>query len=231
MFMRKTLSLPHLSQATIISLGQHCMISHQLRRHQLLKEHFGFEWIKSLYFASYIQLFKNNFADVFAPNNLQQLPEANFVAVKDTFYNLLSVHDYKNQQHFIDEPQFLYEQYKRRMARIDNALLGNKKIVFIRYHTEPINEQELLDFTHLIKSNYPKLKFFLCLVIPPNLYSNLPKIKEISYFRYQHTLRYKIINRIRYKLNPKATKAQAWKGDDWAWNKIFAQINKKANEH
>lgn len=227
MLILKQSLLCHLKKTTIIPLGEHCMITHHLKRSNLLKKNFGFEWITTTDLKCCTLLFKNNFANLFAFSNLQIQANKNDnrIIIKDTVYNISSHHDVENEQQLVDNPELLQKIYRRRFYRLKKALCAKKKVIFIRYHTGNIVEEELKDFIEVIRLNYPKLEFILVLVLPINIKRARPLIDQIHYVDYQITLRHRVINKFRYYLKSRVFNRHAWQGDYFAWNKIFSQIN------
>ncbi|MHA7749031.1 DUF1796 family putative cysteine peptidase [Paenibacillus chondroitinus] len=136
------------SYDAIVSLGSACNPSLQLKRHQLRTVSGPLDWHVSLSLSDVNRLLKNKFHNFMDLNNMKlidgvahllddgvpiQSVKSHFV--KDTYYNILSVHDFPidpNQHWTMTYPSYR-EKMSRRIDRLMDKMQTSRSMLFVRW--------------------------------------------------------------------------------------------------
>ncbi|WP_238546313.1 DUF1796 family putative cysteine peptidase [Paenibacillus sp. TCA20] len=137
----------------IVSLGISCAPAIQLRRHNLRRISLPLDWMISTRLSDVNRLLQHRYQGFMEMNNLQVLEDTHIMLedgnpvfhdrgglvesymIKDTLYNIISVHDFPlvPGQHW----SVLYPEYKeklqRRIQRFYDKLAGSSSTLFIRW--------------------------------------------------------------------------------------------------
>lgn len=145
----------------IISLGSWCGPSLNLRRHNLRRFSFPFDWVLSYSLPDVIRLLRNRFNGYMEINNMRRNDgHSNFAddgvtvgphggteqvkahLIEDTFYNISSVHDFKivpNQDWTVQYPYYK-EKLTYRINKFINVLASSQSVLFVRWGEVTVNE-------------------------------------------------------------------------------------------
>nr|WP_328803584.1 DUF1796 family putative cysteine peptidase [Paenibacillus silvestris] len=136
------------SYDAIVSLGSACNPSLQLKRHHLRPFSGPLDWHVSLSLSDVNRLLKNKFDNFMNLSNMIlidgvahllddgdpiQSVQSHFV--KDTYYNILSVHDFPimPNQHWTTVYPTYREKMKRRIDRLMDKMQTSRTILFVRW--------------------------------------------------------------------------------------------------
>lgn len=121
----------------IFSLGDLCLTSIQLKRHNLRPFSGVFDWMASPRLSNVNRLLRNRFIGFMDYENLRIIGYAGpeMICVSDDAYQMVSNHDFssdKNSLQHLGSYQEVREKYDRRIKRFLNTMEHAKKILFIR---------------------------------------------------------------------------------------------------
>ena len=178
----------------IISLGYNCFIKKFTNDIGINQETNFFDYIGTSMWAIN-KLFENNFANLFNEDDYENLKiqTDNLIVITNKHYYFRFLHDFKNNTHIdlikfninkkidqkiIDDVKLQFykckETYERRIIRLKDLLIKEKKILFIRLeetmHNRIIYDEYksyfekpeldyIIDYSKMIKINYPNLDF------------------------------------------------------------------------
>ena len=147
----------------IFSLGDLCLTSIQLKKHNLRPYSGVFDWMASPTLSSVNRLLENRFDGFFKSENLRIIGYAdNCICVSDDGYNLVSNHDFHKEKNTLENLYSYHEvmeKYNRRIDRFLDKMNTAKRILFVRTEgslADTIVLQEVLsklvkhDFTILL---------------------------------------------------------------------------------
>ncbi|WP_391118183.1 DUF1796 family putative cysteine peptidase [Psychrobacillus sp. L3] len=120
----------------IFSLGDLCLTSIQLKKHNLRSYSGVLDWVASPTLSSVNQLLENRFMGFMEKDNLRVLGYADScICVSDDGYNIVSNHDFDkktNTLEHLDSYLEVKEKYERRIERFLAEMVAAKRILFIR---------------------------------------------------------------------------------------------------
>jgi len=120
----------------IFSLGDLCLTSIQLKKHNLRPYSGVLDWIASPDLSKVNELLENQFLDFLAFKNLRVIGYAdNNICVLDDGYNLVSNHDFdieKNTLEHLGSYSEVMKKYDRRIKRLLKEMKSAKRILFVR---------------------------------------------------------------------------------------------------
>ncbi len=121
----------------IYSLGDLCLASIQLKRHQLRTFSGVLDWMGSLELANVNRLLLNRFAGFMEPQHLRIIGYAGttHVCVSDDAYNIVSNHDFEigpNSLHYLGTYPAVKEKFDRRIRRFLEKAKTCNRMLFVR---------------------------------------------------------------------------------------------------
>jgi hypothetical protein len=120
----------------IFSLGDLCLASIQLKKHNLRPYSGVLDWMASVELSKVSELLENRFLDFLEYDNLRVIGYADtFICVSDDGYNLVSNHDFdgeKNTLTYLGGYAEVMEKYERRIQRFLSEMNNAKRILFVR---------------------------------------------------------------------------------------------------
>lgn len=120
----------------IFSLGDLCLASIQLKKHNLRPYSGVLDWMASVELSKVNELLENRFLDFLEYDNLRVIGYADtFICVSDDGYNLVSNHDFdgeKNTLTYLGGYAEVMEKYERRIQRFLSEMDNAKRILFVR---------------------------------------------------------------------------------------------------
>lgn len=120
----------------IFSLGDLCLTSIQLKKHNLRPYSGVLDWVASKDMNQVIKLLENRFIGFMDYENLRVLGYADtFICVSDDGYHIVSNHDFgpdENTLEYLGSYQKVMEKYKRRINRFLGEMKKAKRILFVR---------------------------------------------------------------------------------------------------
>lgn len=120
----------------IFSLGDLCLASIQLKKHNLRPYSGVLDWMASVELSKVSELLENRFLDFLEYDNLRVIGYADtFICVSDDGYNLVSNHDFdgeKNTLTYLGGYAEVMEKYERRIQRFLSEMDNAKRILFVR---------------------------------------------------------------------------------------------------
>lgn len=182
-------ALKNMPYDLIVSLGQNCDPAGNLRRHNLRKFSMPLDWVVSTSLKDVNRLLNNRFAGYMELGNMQQIEgNAQYVDddfgvhqtksyfIKDTNYNIISVHDFPvipGQAWHVQ-----YFAYKKkltmRIQRLLKEIKDSKSILFIRLSGTYDETVEL----HAVLRKLTNAEFRILVVHPVN---NLHDVIELEW--------------------------------------------------
>ena len=120
----------------IFSLGDLCLASIQLKKHNLRPYSGVLDWMASPELSKLNELLENRFIGFLDYDNLRVIGYADsFICVSDDGYNLVSNHDFdgeKNTLTYLSAYAEVMEKYERRIQRFLSEMDNAKRILFVR---------------------------------------------------------------------------------------------------
>ena len=120
----------------IFSLGDLCLASIQLKKHNLRPYSGVLDWMASPELSKVNELLENRFKGFLEYDNLRVIGYADtFICVSDDGYNLVSNHDFdgeKNTLTYLGAYAEVMEKYERRIQRFLSEMDNAKRILFVR---------------------------------------------------------------------------------------------------
>ncbi|MBK3494481.1 peptidase [Viridibacillus sp. YIM B01967] len=121
----------------IFSLGDLCLTSIQLKKHQLRPYSGVFDWVATPDLSKVNMLLRNRFFNLMNSDNLRIIGPAgdSMICVSDDYYHFVSNHDFgtdKNSLTHIGSYDDVMEKYNRRIVRFLNKMESSKRILFVR---------------------------------------------------------------------------------------------------
>ncbi|MGB3101980.1 MAG: DUF1796 family putative cysteine peptidase [Psychrobacillus psychrotolerans] len=120
----------------IFSLGDLCLASIQLKKHNLRPYSGVLDWMASIDLSKVNELLENRFIGFLEYDNLRVIGYADdFICVSDDGYNLVSNHDFdgeKNTLTYLGGYAEVMEKYERRIQRFLSEMENAKRILFVR---------------------------------------------------------------------------------------------------
>lgn len=120
----------------IFSLGDLCLASIQLKKHNLRPYSGVLDWMASPELSQVNELLENRFIGFLDYDNLRVIGYADtFICVSDDGYNLVSNHDFdgeKNTLTYLGAYAEVMEKYERRIQRFLSEMDNAKRILFVR---------------------------------------------------------------------------------------------------
>ena len=120
----------------IFSLGDLCLTSMQLRKHNLRPYSGVLDWVASPMLSHVNQLLENRFVGFMEYENLRVLGYADtYICVLDEGYHVVSNHDFegeKNSLEHLGAYHEVMEKYNRRIERFLEEMDHAKRILFVR---------------------------------------------------------------------------------------------------
>ena len=120
----------------IFSLGDLCLASIQLKKHNLRPYSGVLDWMASPELSQVNELLENRFIGFLEYDNLRVIGYADtFICVLDDAYNLVSNHDFdgeKNTLTYLGAYAEVMEKYERRIQRFLSEMDNAKRILFVR---------------------------------------------------------------------------------------------------
>ena len=120
----------------IFSLGDLCLASIQLKKHNLRPYSGVLDWMASPELSMVNELLENRFIGFLEYDNLRVIGYADsFICVSDDAYNLVSNHDFdgeKNTLTYLGGYAEVMEKYERRIQRFLSEMENAKRILFVR---------------------------------------------------------------------------------------------------
>ncbi|MBD7944190.1 MULTISPECIES: DUF1796 family putative cysteine peptidase [Psychrobacillus] len=120
----------------VFSLGDLCLASIQLKKHNLRPFSGVLDWMASPTLSTVNELLENRFIGFMDYDNLRVIGYADSnICVSDDAYNLVSNHDFsreKNTLEFLGSYLEVMEKYERRIQRFLHQMQTAKRILFVR---------------------------------------------------------------------------------------------------
>jgi hypothetical protein len=165
----------------IVSLGNACSIAYQLKKYNLRKNAYPFDWLKILKWEDLNRIIENEFASFYDKENFkfkyfsEKFPqEESGIAYIYENNGILFCHDFN--ENFEESYKKYIDKYKRRVYRFYEIIHSDREIHFIRYENKYYKgiEKDISKFMNIIYGINPYCKFKLSVII--NNYKN----KEIK---------------------------------------------------
>lgn len=119
-----------------LGLGDLCLASIQLKKHNLRPYSGVLDWMASIDLSQVNELLENRFIGFLEYDNLRVIGYADdFICVSDDGYNLVSNHDFdgeKNTLNYLGGYAEVMEKYERRIQRFLSEMENAKRILFVR---------------------------------------------------------------------------------------------------
>ena len=143
----------------IFSLGDLCLGSIQLKKHNLRPYSGVLDWMASPELSKVNELLENRFAGFLEYDNLRVIGYADsFICVSDDGYNLVSNHDFdgeRNTLEYLGAYPDVMEKYERRIQRFLTEMTNAKRILFVRTEGTLMDAAELQDvLSRIVKHDF-----------------------------------------------------------------------------
>ncbi|WP_313892102.1 DUF1796 family putative cysteine peptidase [Psychrobacillus sp.] len=146
----------------IFSLGDLCLASIQLKKHNLRPYSGVLDWLASPELSAVSLVLENRFLGFMEYENLRVIGYADdFICVSDDGYNFVSNHDFdggKNTLKNLDSYFEVMEKYERRIQRFLTAMESSNRILFVRTEGDLEDAAMLQDvLSRLVKKDFSVL--------------------------------------------------------------------------
>lgn len=146
----------------IFSLGDLCLASIQLKKHNLRPYSGVLDWLASPELSSVNLLLENRFLGFMDQENLRVIGYADdFICVSDDGYNFVSNHDFDGQTNtlkHLDSYFDVMEKYERRIQRFLTEMQSANRILFVRTEGDLEDATILQDvLSRLVKNDFSVL--------------------------------------------------------------------------
>lgn len=146
----------------IFSLGDLCLASIQLKKHNLRPYSGVLDWMASPELSKVNDLLENRFLGFLEYDNLRVIGYADtFICVLDDANNLVSNHDFdgvKNTLQYLGSYAEVMEKYERRIQRFLSEMDNSKRILFVRTEGTLEDAANLQDaLSRLVKHDFSVL--------------------------------------------------------------------------
>lgn len=144
----------------IFSLGDLCLTSIQLKKHQLRPYSGVMDWVATPDLSKLNMLLRNRFYNLMNFENLRIIGPAgvDMICVSDDYYYFVSNHDFstdKNSLTHIGSYDEVMEKYNRRIARFLEKMDTAKRILFVRTEGSFEDAMELQSvLENLVKNDF-----------------------------------------------------------------------------
>jgi hypothetical protein len=161
----------------IVSLGDACGIAYQLKKYDLRKTAYPFDWLKIMKWEDLNNVVDDEFTCFYNKENFkfkyfsEKFPqEESGTAYIYENNGILFCHDFN--ENFEESYQRFIDKYKKRIYRFYELIHSDKEIHFIRYETKYYKEitNDISKFIKIIYNINPYCKFKLTVII--NNYTN-----------------------------------------------------------
>ena len=159
---------------TLVNMGGDCQAAYYLRKYDLRKEAFPFDWIRSYNFEGICRLFENNFNYLLDPAYLRY----EGYRIVHTLYGIEFVHDFPTVgsaqvvaqendyagtivPNYLDFLDAMKHKFYTRIDRLVKAIKSGELIYFFRSDIGPAQAKIFVD---LIKRKYPECNFKLVII-------------------------------------------------------------------
>jgi hypothetical protein len=198
-----------------ISLGASCATIYQINKYIKNSQTLFFDWLITNQFIDIIELLNNQFSidDIINIESITILEKignkqkVKFNKLKDTF----SVHDLPQNYTSLDVIQFINKIKKKYIRFINELLISNQFIYFLRLGKNIVSYQDQQNLCNIIKKINPKIQFKLIFITHGINYTN-----SITHNK-------SIINITLYNDNTKL-ESKEWTLDNLDWQFVFKNI-------
>lgn len=147
------------SYDAIFSLGDLCLASIQLKKHNLRPYSGVLDWMASPQLSDVNRLLENRFVGFMEYENLRIIGYADdCICVSDDGYNIVSNHDFgrdKNTLQYLGSYDEVIQKYERRIQRFLTKMKTAKRILFVRTEGTLGDAADLQDIlSKLIKHDF-----------------------------------------------------------------------------
>lgn len=134
----------------IFSLGEDCGCTVYLKKFNLRKASYPFDWITNASFEQRIDMLVNNFKDFFNIEDFELIPND---YAKNDFYNNTKTgfyfyHDFPKNSKLSEKFLEVKEKYMRRITRLYNDINEAKNILIVWYSRDKILSDDRLKIAH-----------------------------------------------------------------------------------
>lgn len=148
----------------IVSLGENCISSGNLRRNKLQYESFPFDWIV-IPFNQAVEMLQTHFAGFLELENLRLSARAeNHDRYLDTVHQIEFVHDFDSDIEPIVNFEKIKNKYNRRIERLYRRINEAKSILIVVSSITPVSDGKLTEYQQRLQKIFPhcrlKLLFF-----------------------------------------------------------------------
>jgi len=155
----------------IIGLGSWCGPALHLRRHNLRRFSFPFDWVLSYSLTDAIRLLENRFKDFMEMKNMclkdgygnyindgvKNSPNSGgseivkTYIIEDTYYNIISVHDFTiiPNQDWTEQYPAYKEKLTSRINKFLEVIAASQSVLFVRFG--PVTENEAVELQSVLK--------------------------------------------------------------------------------
>lgn len=158
----------------IISLGDRCQISQQMRYNYLQIHTYPFDWLRKGGINTIMELLQNNFNTFLNRENLVKLGVGQkHLVVYDKKTEFEIIHDFAYNE-IDDDYNTVMNRYKRRVSRFNQRIKSSKKILFI-YRNDDATDAQLLKLKSIIDVTYPRKNIRILWVVAKSGCHNIKK--------------------------------------------------------
>ena len=202
----------------IVSIGEDCACTSYLRRFNLQKYSYPFDWLSNASFETRISLLVNDFEGFLNPENIEFLDIENhtdcdsYMDIKSKFH---FYHDFKKGKTLEENYNIVKDKYNRRINRLYSQIDNSKNILFVWWSKDKIQDVEEIKNAYFSLKNKFNTKNISLLCI-----ENSSKKEDIDFF--DGNLLILHYDNASYQHNPKWNKTM---GNETNNIKVFRQIH------
>ena len=152
----------------IVSIGNECQVSYQLRRLGFQKRSYPFDWLCSQKKINWFDFILNDFDDFLEKENMEKCDVNSFDYMHDQYKNtktsLLFIHDFDSRLSLDQTFPKVQEKYSRRIARLQENIEKSRKILFV-FKNDKLSKMEVLNTYRKLLSKFPKQEIDLLWIV------------------------------------------------------------------
>lgn len=207
---------------TVVSLGDTCMLSRQLKDNDVYNTKSPFDWIITSSTTNVAKLFDDNFHSLFLPENLQIDPvqddSYHTVLLTDTSSGFRSLHDISKESLSDKSFQDLYIKFQYKVKSLYARIEASQRILFIRTLNQTDDSTVMLSLGKSITARFPNKDIGILFVKPS---------KDEQHILISNNM-HLICSDIKYRgINGNIE----WLGDYGNWKKILSKIKTSSHKN
>lgn len=198
------------SYEVVCSLGERCMVAHQLRLNNLCMFSNPFDWLVSGDLQAVIDILLTKGKNFFREENISVADrEGENLMVTDLYNHLISIHDFPKDIPFDMEYDRFIEKYIRRMLRLLQLINEKDSVLFVRTNVASDEIETLFSLQQLNKNT--AMDYLIINTVDTDCVRQIPS-------KYENVYIYEISKVPDVSMTP-------WMGNHKHWKEVLSQFS------